>query len=76
MSVTARFFVAETTRYAYNADATKVILSPATRGEENKQWAAATPSGRIEMTINNGAASDQFVPKAEFLITFERVDQA
>lgn len=60
MAVQARFYVAEITKQAYGgwappAPAGKVILQPVTRGEANKDWASATPSGRIEMTIITGA---------------------
>lgn len=60
MSVSARFFVAEVTRFAYNPGATKVVLRASTRGEENKAWSSATPSGTIELNITNPAASEWF----------------
>ena len=56
MRITARFFVQSITRNAYDPQAGQVTLGVVSRGPENKQWAAATPSGRIELTINTSAA--------------------
>jgi hypothetical protein len=60
MTVQARFYVAETTRYAglgyaEPKPAGKVVMRPVTRGEANSMWASATPSGNIEMVIKSGA---------------------
>jgi hypothetical protein len=64
MAVQARFYVAESTRYANGqsrpgwadpAPVGKVVLLPVVRGEANKQWASATPSGKIEMTVHGSA---------------------
>jgi len=62
-TVSARFYVAQVNKSAYSKgyEPTRaVILQAATRGEENKSWAQATPSGRIEMNINNGPAGQWF----------------
>ena len=32
-----------------------------------------TPSGKIEMIVKNDAASEQFIPGKEYLVTFEPV---
>ncbi len=45
----------------------------AAAGPENKQWAAATPAGSIEMTITNKAALDQFLVGEYVMVTFEPV---
>lgn len=37
----------------------------------NQEWSEATPNGRIEMTITNPSASDQFALGREFTVTFE-----
>jgi hypothetical protein len=75
--VTARFHVAEVTRFAYNADNRVVKLRPSTKGEQNKAWAAATPSGEITMTIGNPAASAWFEDRLgqDVAITFDDVPQ-
>lgn len=50
-----------------------VVLS-AVSGDtpENKTWARYTPSGRIEMQIDNPDAYDAFELGAEYLLTFEK----
>lgn len=58
MSVRAKFYVRSVEMYA--ADNGKVNLSPATRGADNASWASATPSGMVELTINNPAAFGWF----------------
>lgn len=63
MSVIARFYIAEVSKTAYSKEyepQRKVVLRAATRGEENKSWAQATPAGSIEMNINNGTAGQWF----------------
>ena len=71
--VTARFYVSEVTRRAYNPDHVTVKLQAAGRGEQNKAWAAATPSGTIELTINNAAAAAFFGDRLakDVALTFE-----
>jgi hypothetical protein len=71
MSVVARMYVAQITEYAHGQGAKEVTLQAVSRGPENKQWAAATPSGRIVMTINNGAAAAAFLVGKEYLVTFD-----
>ena len=60
MSVTARFYVSEMTRRAYNPAHAAIKLAPAYRGTENKAWSEATPSGAIELSVTNAAAVEQF----------------
>lgn len=62
-TVVARFYVAEVHKAAYAKGyepTRKVILRAATRGEENKAWAQATPSGTLEVLVNNGDAGRWF----------------
>lgn len=47
---------------------TTVKLQAVTRGEDNKQWAAATPSGTLTLQIKNQGAADQFAPGQEWFI--------
>lgn len=55
--VRARFYVSETKRTAYsNGVGGVVVLNAVSRGDKNAQWASATPSGKVEMTINNPSA--------------------
>lgn len=78
--ITARFFVHEMTRTAYNPAHAAITLKPAYRGQENKAWAEATPSGEIKMQVNNVAAVDQFDQwfreGKDIAITFDAVDRA
>lgn len=61
MPTTARFYVSEVTLrpsgpgFAAPAPHGSVVLTPAYRGGENKAWASATPSGRIELTLSREA---------------------
>lgn len=47
---------------------TSIRLQVVSRGEDNKEWSAASPAGTLEMTIKNEAASDQFAPGQEWFI--------
>lgn len=40
---------------------------------ENEKFWSATPQGRIELTITNPPAAEQFQPSDEFYCTFERI---
>ena len=77
MSVTARFYVSEMTRRAYNAEHATIKLQPAYRGTENKAWSEATPSGAIELNVTNAAAVEQFnawmLAGQDLHLTFEPV---
>lgn len=79
-AVTARFFVDQITRRAYNPEHAEVVLKPAYRGTENKAWATATPSGEIKLQVNNPAAVEAFDgffrDGADLHITIEAVDRA
>lgn len=47
-----------------------VRLAAVTDGsEENKQWAAYTPAGHLELSIDNQTAQGQFIPGREYLVT-------
>lgn len=60
-AVEARFYISGYQRTAYDPSVTTVKLQAVSRGEHNKTWAAATPSGHIEMTIRNEGAAAWFV---------------
>jgi hypothetical protein len=61
MSIRAKFYVAECTMTPGNGGGGKVKLSAVSRGSRNADWASATPSGTIEMFVNNPKAFDWFV---------------
>lgn len=73
MAIKAKFYVAEVTRYAYNPASAKVILRAVSRGDENKEWASATPMGLLDMTIGNPAAIEQLAEQLgdEVYLTIE-----
>lgn len=73
MSVQARFYVASTTRFAYNQGGGQVKLQAACRGEENKSWSSATPSGEVTMMITNPDAAEWFNARLgkDIAITFD-----
>jgi hypothetical protein len=74
-AVEAGFYISGYECNAYNPDATIVKLQVVSRGEHNKSWAAATPTGQITMTINNASAAAWFVDKLgqEVAVRFELV---
>jgi hypothetical protein len=68
MTVRAKFFVQEIAQTTWGG---RVKLQVVSRGNDNKEWASATPSGSIEMTIRNDLALDQFIaPGEEFFVDF------
>jgi hypothetical protein len=66
--VRAKFFVQEVGKTTYGG---KVVLNVVSRGEDNKKWSAATPSGQITMTIRNELAMDFFDVGQEYFVTFD-----
>lgn len=49
--------------------ATIIDLNVVTRGEDNKEWAAATPSGNMSLTVANEVAAERFAPGQEWFVT-------
>lgn len=62
-AVQARFYVSGYERNAYDPNVTTVKLQAVSRGAHNKNWAAATPNGQIQMTIRNEGAAAFFVDR-------------
>jgi hypothetical protein len=61
-AVEARFYVASTTEQGQPTDKGckgQVKLSAVSRGDQNRQWASATPCGSLDMTILNPAAFEE-----------------
>ena len=67
MTIRAKFFVTEVAKTTYGG---RVKLSAVTRGQDNKIWASATPSGSIEMSIRNELAIEQFDVGKEYFVDF------
>jgi hypothetical protein len=75
--ITARFYVASI-EYGPGTNATgKVVLQPAYASGANADWAAATPSGRIELFVNAEGAMGGFdewrLGRDDIHVTLERV---
>lgn len=62
-AVEARFYVAGYECQSWNPDAVNVTLRAVSRGEHNKTWAAATPSGEVKMMILNTSAAAWFTER-------------
>lgn len=76
MSVVARMETSTVTTSKWGSSVKLQVVSP-TEGdpdyEELKSFFAATPSGSLEMTIDNAFAAEQFQPGDHFYVTFDRV---
>jgi len=72
--VKAKCNVSELTKYG-NGGGGKVVLTPVVgNSEENKEFWKYTPSGRIELNIDNPEAYKQFEDMGEFYVTFEKAE--
>lgn len=72
-TVTAKFSVTHVSDYGTYR---QVFLNPvysSDKSSPNYSWSQYTPSGKLEMTITNPTAYEQFVPGKVFLMTFEAV---
>lgn len=58
--VRARFFVQSVEMTPHQVGGGKVKLAPVSRGERNKEWSAATPSGEMWMYVSNPAGFEFF----------------
>lgn len=73
--VTAKFKVHQVNDYGGYR---QVHLSPVYSGDKaspNYSWSSATPSGKLEMTITNPGAYEQFAVGKTFLMTFQEVKE-
>lgn len=76
MSVRAKLYVANVAISRIGEDASPqtgtVSMQAVSRGEENKEWSAYTPSADFKMTIN-GSALEWFIPRIgkELFVTLE-----
>lgn len=71
--VTAKFKVSRLTEAATY---TEVEMTPDYGQGRNAEWAAATPSGVIRLTISNPAAIEYFQKDAPITVMFEREEEA
>lgn len=83
MAVTAKFKVArkipwgmtfnhETGEWEGTPWGWEVEFTPDYAEGRNAEWAAATPSGMIRLTIKNELAAEQFEPGGAYTVTFDR----
>ena len=71
--VTAKFKVHQVSDFGgYRQVHLSPVYSP-DKSSANYSWSQATPSGKLEMTITNPAAYEQFEVGKTFLMTFESV---
>jgi hypothetical protein len=52
---------------------TELTMRVVTRGDDNKEWSAATPSGSLTFMVSNDQAADQFAPGQEWYLEFTPV---
>ena len=73
MSVRAKFRVISVEDFGYTK---KVKLSPVQADDipENQKFHKYTPSGSLEMSIDNPPAADQFKPGKDFYVDFTEVE--
>lgn len=69
MSVRAKFRVSSVTDFGFTKQV-KLVAVGDDGIPENQRYHKATPSGTLEMTIDNPAVADQFTPGKEFYIDF------
>jgi hypothetical protein len=68
--VRAKMFVAEVGQTTYGG---KLVMRPVTRGDDNKAWSQATPSGELTLTIRNELAMERFRVGDEWFLDFTKV---
>lgn len=71
MSIKAKFVCTYVTDFG---DSKKIQMNPVVSGDGNLDYSRYTPSGSIELYITNPDAFNQFEPKQEYYITFEKVE--
>lgn len=74
MSVRAKFRVSHVTDYGNDL---KQVCLEAVYDDgipENQRFSKHTPSGKIEISMTNPAASDQFKPGKSFYLVFTEAD--
>lgn len=70
MHTRAKFQCLSVTDHGWNKTIKLGVVYSRKDGEENKDFTKATPSGTIEMQIDNLAAAVQFVPQQYYYVDF------
>lgn len=75
--VRGKFMVTEITEMSWSKTARKVVLTPQydTSIPEDQRYATATPSGRIEMQIDNPSALAALPMGKQFYVDFTAVPE-
>lgn len=71
--VTAKFQVQQVNDYGTYRQVHLTPVYSSDKSSPNYSWSQATPSGKLEMTITNPAAYEQFVIGKSYLMTFAEV---
>lgn len=72
--VTAKFKVSQVNDYGTYRQVHLGPVYSSDKSSPNYSWSMATPSGKLEMTITNPAAYEQFAVGREYLMTFSVVE--
>jgi hypothetical protein len=77
MTVRAKFTVAEIHRFHTYPQAARVVMQPIydTSIPEDQRFCEATPTGSLEMVVNNPAAIEQLQLGASFYLDFTPVPE-
>ncbi len=70
MTVRAKFFVATINHHHVTQGVFATVTMSPVYGEANKPWSQATPQGKIEMSITNPDAVDQFELGKSYFVDF------
>lgn len=73
--VTAKFKVQNVNDYGGYRQVHLAPVYSSDKTSPNYSWSQATPSGKLEMTITNPGAYEQFAVGKTFLMTFEPVTE-
>lgn len=74
--VRGKFKVVEVAQMSYSSTARRIVLQPEYDSSipEDQKYAQATPSGRIEMTVDNPPAAEQLALGQTFYVDFTPVE--
>lgn len=67
----AKFQCLSVTDHGHNKSVKLNVVYSRVEGSENRDFTKATPSGTIEMTIDNPVAAVQFVPQRYYYVDFQ-----
>jgi hypothetical protein len=73
--VTAKFKVSNVNDYGNYRQVFLLPVYSSNKSSPNYSWSQATPSGKMEMTITNPGAYEQFAVGKTFLMKFEEVTE-